>query len=246
MKMNIVIPIGGNNRGDLDDAYISNLHEIGRKTLLQHIYESLAGIANASFIVVMKREDAKAYHLDNIVSLMIPGVKIVLSEGETRGAACTCLLAADEIDNDQPLLIASGNQLVSVDLQEVVAQFEREKLDGGILIFEDIHPRWSYVKLDERDLVMEAAEKKPISKNATAGFYYFHKGADFVNAAKSMIKKNAQTDGLFYVCPVYNELILRDQKIGVHRIDKRLYFNFNEKKDREAYETLLREKKIHD
>lgn len=241
MGINIVLPIGGNNRDKNENAYILNLYEIKRKILLQHIYESMSSIKEASFIVIMKKEDVEECHLDNIVRLMIPGVKIIISNGETKGAACTCLLAIDEIENDTPLLIAAGNQLVYGKLQAAIKLFEEEKWDGGVTIFDDIHPRWSYVKLDKNGFVVEAEEKKPISRNATAGFYYFKRGSDFVSAAKSMIRKQVSVDGNFYICPVFNEMVLQNKIIGTYRIKKGDYFNFNDKRDIEAYEILLEE-----
>lgn len=243
MGINIVLPIGGNNKDSSGNPYILNLYEIKRKTLLQHIYESLADIKGASFIVIMKKEDIEECHLDSIVRLMIPDAKIIVSNNKTKGAACTCLLAIDEIKNDNPLLIAAGNQLVFGKMPTAVEIFQKEQWDGGIIVFDDIHPKWSYVKLDEKGFVIEAAEKKPISKNATAGFYYFKRGGDFVSAAESMIKKRASVDGKFYVCPVFNEMVLQNKMIGTYRIKKEEYFNFNDKRDREAYEMLLEEQR---
>jgi len=37
-----------------------------------------------------------------------------------------------------------------------------------------------------------------------------------------MIRKNIMTNNEFYVCPVYNELILNDKKIDVYDIGKRM------------------------
>ena len=52
-----------------------------------------------------------------------------------------------------------------------------KNLDGAILTFEAIHPKWSYAKCDEEGYVTEVAEKV-ISKNATVGVYYWKHGSD--------------------------------------------------------------------
>ena len=54
----------------------------------------------------------------------------------------------------------------------------------------------------------------------TAGVYYFRRGQDFVSGAKAMIKKKITTNGIYFVCPVYNELINRGLKIRKYDIEK--------------------------
>ena len=78
-------------------------------------------------------------------------------------------------------MIVNGDQLLrNVNLAETVSHFNKDNLDGGIVVFQDIHPRWSFVKCDKEGYVIEAAEKRPISNLATAGVYYFKRGSDFV------------------------------------------------------------------
>ena len=37
--------------------------------------------------------------------------------------------------------------------------------DAGVITFESVHPRWSYVRLDSENRVTETAEKRPISNS---------------------------------------------------------------------------------
>ncbi|MGC3989959.1 MAG: hypothetical protein QM796_09840 [Chthoniobacteraceae bacterium] len=66
--------------------------------------------------------------------------------------------------------------------------------------------------------MISVAEKRPISKQATAGLYYFRRAADFFAASEKMIVKGLTTAGQFFVCPVYNELILAGKKITTHHL----------------------------
>lgn len=241
--MKILIPIVGNNVKDEKNQYIKSLYEIEKKMVLQHVYESLNQIKAAEFIVVIRREDVRQYHLDDMIELMIPNVEIIIADGPTMGAACSCLLAVDAIDEEEPLVIAGSDQILNINLQEVMDEFRNKSYDGGVIIFDDIHPRWSYVKLDEEGYVIEAAEKHPISRNATTGFYYYRRGGDFITSAQSMIKKGASVNGQYYVCPTYNEMILRQKKIGTYSISKQDYFNLNQQKGINDYELFLKEKR---
>lgn len=237
--MNIIIPIAGANKISNETEYIKSLQEVERKTILQYVFESLQSVETDHFVVVLKRADATKYHLDNIARLLRPGAEIVIAENETMGAACTCMLAVDKLDMEDPLLITGSDQILLVPPEQILADFQANDYDGGVAIFDDVHPRWSYVRLDENDFVVEAAEKRPISRNAVAGFYYFKKARYFFDAAQEMIRKNANVDGNFFICPTFNEMILKQQTIGIYRIEKAQYYNFSHPSGIEAYKAYL-------
>lgn len=237
--MNIIVPIAGASSVLESTEYIKSLQEIERKTILQHAFEALQNVDAKHFVVVVKREDVNKYHLDNVVKLLRPKAEVVIAEGETMGAACTCMLAVDKLDMEEPLLIVGNDQVLTIPYIDILADFQSQDYDGGVAIFEDVHPRWSYVRINEDDHVIEAAEKRPISKNATAGFYYFKKARFFMEAAQSMIMKGASVNGQFYICPVFNEMILKQQIIGVYRVSKEQYFNFNSTSGMDAYRNYL-------
>jgi hypothetical protein len=97
-----------------------------------------------------------------------------------------------------------------------------------VLVFEGVHPRWSYVRVDDAGLVIEASEKRPISRLATAGVYWFARGRDFVDAAMAMIRKDASVDGRFFVCPAFNEMVLANKRIGIHQLDRNAYHSLHD------------------
>jgi dTDP-glucose pyrophosphorylase len=199
--------------------YPKNLVEIHGKPLLQLVLENCA-IPGAGFIVVLPKEEAAKYHTDQVVRLLFPDATVLLAPTPTSGAACTALLAVEHIDSEDPLLIVNGDQILQADHATIVEEFLLRGLDGGIPVFEDVHPRYSFVKVNEEGFVVEAAEKRPISKLATAGRYFFRKGSTFVRSAQQMILKDAHVEGNFFVCPAYNEAILDGAKIGISRVHR--------------------------
>lgn len=240
--MKVIIPIVGNDKMSNNTEYMLSLYEIERKTIFQYVYDFLKPIENAEFIVILRKQDVKNYHFDQIVKLLIPDVKVVIADGETKGSVCSCLLAIDYIDDDEPVVISSSNQLFVGDTNAIIKEFMDKDYDGGIVTFEDIHPKFSFVRLDENNMVIEAAEKRPISKHATAGFYYYKKWSDYVESAISMISKDAHVNGKYYLAPVYNEMVLKQKKIGVHSIDRDDYFLLKEESGIEAYRKYLEKK----
>lgn len=243
--MEIVIPIVENTMKS-DPPYCRSLYEIDRKTIIQYICEKLLTLKAEQYIFVISKSDAEKYHLDKVIKLIIPQAVTITAQGATRGSACSCLLAMDYLNMEDELVIMGGDQLVMCDLQSIVDEFRSKNQDGGVITFKDIHPRWSYVRTDKEGNVVEAAEKRPISNNATTGFFYFKKTGDFVNSAFSMISKDANVEGKYYVCPVYNEMILQQKKIGIYEIKKEEYFNFNHTKGMELFEEYCSRRKHED
>ena len=225
--MNVLIPLAGDDAAFREAGFhfTKSLVEIRGKPLVQHVYEALAAIADARFTFVIRKEHAQRYHLDRVLRLLAPTAQVVLAEGDTAGAACTCLLAVETIAGDEELVVTNGDHILRGDLPAVLDGFRSRNLDGGTVVFESVHPRWSYVRVGEDGLVAEAAEKRPISRYATAGFYYFRRGEDFVAGALDMIRKGAHVDGRYYVCPVFNEMLLRQKRVGIHLVPPQAYIS---------------------
>ena len=240
--MNVVIPMAGDSTIFKESGfkYNKNFTEINRKPLFQRICESVIRLHAEKFIFIVNQEDARKYHIDRSLKLLSPKCHVVVAEGKTAGAACTVLLTSEFIDNNDELIINNGDMILETNTQTILNKFRAQDWDGGIITFESVHPRWSFVRLDEEGYVIEAAEKNPISNHATAGFYYFKHGADFINGAKEMIRKDSNVDGKYYVCPAYNEMVLRQKIIGYYEIDDRYYYPLTTPKEIAEYESHIR------
>ncbi|OGI18108.1 MAG: hypothetical protein A2287_07410 [Candidatus Melainabacteria bacterium RIFOXYA12_FULL_32_12] len=243
--MNILVLLAGNSTDFFNKGYLypKYLTEIQGKPLVEYVINSYEKLKEANFIFTVLKEDSDRFHLNNVINLLIPNAKIVNVENVTKGAACTALLAVEHINNDEPLLIVNGDQILEVDFTQVINSFTQQDLAGGIITFDSVHPRWSYVRLGDDNLVIEAAEKRPISRHATAGVYYFKRGKDFVESAMDMIEKDASVNDLYYVCPSYNEMILKQHKIGTYNIDREQYISVAAPEDISSFLKHLENKK---
>ncbi|GAB7200017.1 glycosyltransferase family 2 protein [Dickeya oryzae] len=219
--MNIIILAAGEEYiASKDNKYPLCLTELHGRSIIQHIADSL-NFENNEILFIFQEKHIRKYHLSTIVELLSSGKGLVTSVPEnTAGAATSALLGAVSLNQDEPLLIISSNQLTDIDYDCFTKNMLDMQYDAGTVIFEAIHPRYSFVSLDDDGLVNEASEKKPISKNATAGIYWFKSTALFVDSVKNMIRKDARVDSKFYICPSLNEVILAGGKVGVFRIDK--------------------------
>lgn len=212
----LILAAGGHNVGVSDDAYPLILTEFDGIPLIEKMLSRCKAIPGAEIVVALPENEIHSFHLEEVVKLLDPAVEVLKVENPTKGAACTALLAVEHIDREEELLIINGNELLDIDFASAVGRFRAGNWDAGTVTFPSVHPRYSYVRTDEGGFVTEAAEKLPISRTATAGFYWFKSGAKFVDSTENMIRKDAHVDGLFYICPVLNEFILRGDVVGSH------------------------------
>ena len=219
-SMNILIPMAGRGSRFESQGYTfpKPLIDVKGKPMIQVVVDNLNIKAKYTFIV--QKDHYEKYNLKYLLNLIAPNCNIVQVDGITEGAACTTLLAKEFIDNDKPLLMANSDQFVEWDSSKILYAFSNSESDGGILTFPSAHPKWSYAKLNDEGYVIEVAEKKPISNNATVGIYWWKKGSEYVKYAEQMIKKNIRTNNEFYVCPVFNEAIKDKKKITIKEIEK--------------------------
>jgi HAD superfamily hydrolase (TIGR01509 family) len=221
-KLNVLIPMAGagNRFKKAGYTFPKPLIDIRGKPMIQVVVENLALNSNYNFIIQKKHK--KKYNLDFILPMIVEGnnCNIFTVDKITDGAACTTLLAKDNINNDNPLIIANSDQYIEWNSVDFMYKMQERNADGGILTFESSHPKWSFVQLDESGYVSKVAEKNPISNIATVGVYYWRKGSDYVKYAEQMIKKNIRCNNEFYVCPVFNEAIADGKKIITHHVDK--------------------------
>lgn len=222
-KMKVLIPMAGagsrfTNAGYTFPKPLISVQNINNKPMIQVIVENLN--VDAEHIFIVRKEHSEKYNLHQLLNVISPHCKIVTVDHLTEGAACTTLLAKEYINNDEPLLIANSDQFVEWDSNEFMYSMTGDKIDGGILTFNNSHPKWSYVRLDDNGFVTEVKEKKVISNEATVGIYYWSKGSEYVKYAERMIAKNIRVNNEFYVCPVYNEAIGDGKKIKIFHIDK--------------------------
>lgn len=241
--INIVIPMLGNNKfeNNVEYQYPKPIIDINNKPLIERSLDSLRMIPGEKrFIFIVNTADCQLYSLDNILRLVAePTSEIIRLEKETGGAVCSTLMSIDYIDNNDPLIVVNSDQIIDYNLDKIMNDFVNRDLDAGVICFDSVYPKWSYIRIDDDDTVIETSEKRPISRNAIAGFYYFKKGGLFVSSAMRTIERDASIDGQYYLSSTLNELILDGRKIGYYRIPNSDYYNFHSPQILKEYEKKL-------
>lgn len=218
-RMNILIPIAGKGQ---------RFAEAGYKTLKPFIPIPPHDIPMLQGVIINlldKRIDQKFVFVGRnftsetkrLISKWTGGKPCSFVDVEDKpqfGQAYSCLEAADEIGNETPLLIANADQLVGERhwQQNFYDFINAWRPDGCITLFPNSHPKWSYAQISNGQIV-RTAEKEVISDMATCGHYYFKHGSTFVDLAAQAFQEQEKVNGEFYVCPLYNRLILAGGKV---------------------------------
>jgi len=220
--LNIVIPLAGEGTPFQQAGYAfpKPFIDINGKSMIEIVAENLTPSVPHKFIFICKKEHYIGYSLEEIFERAVgKNFEVVQLTDRTQGAACSVLTAVDFINSDNDLIIANADQVVDIKIDDFIAFARKQKGEGAVMTFQSSHPKWSFVRLDSGNSIIEVAEKKVISNKATVGIYYFKSGRKFVDATVKMIEKDIRFNNDFYVSLVYNELILAGGKINNWEID---------------------------
>ncbi|OBT15799.1 hypothetical protein A9266_21025 [Vibrio tasmaniensis] len=237
--INILIPLAGKNTFETNSTNVfpKILSDIGGELLIERAAKPFTMLqSDKKIVVAVPTLEVEQYKLNNVIPLLSDDVELCIINGNTKGAVCSALLAIENLDLDEPLIISSFEQVLDFELTPYINEFINGGCDAGVLTFDAIHPKWSYVKVNDEGVVTQAAEKNPISKSAIAGLYFYKSTRLFLDAAKNMIRKDVKTNDLFYISPTLNEIILSEGVVSAIPIDKKNYFHISDEHSLISYE----------
>ena len=171
------------------------------------------------FIVRKYENELHNEELRSVLTKMVVNPIIIEINEVTEGAACTCLLAREHINNNAPLISVNCDQILEWDSENFLQFLEEKAPDGAVVTYDSNSNKNSYIELDENGNGIRLAEKDPISEHSLTGIHYWKEGKHFVNSANSMIKKNERVNNEFYVAPTYNEMISQGMIVVNYRIE---------------------------
>jgi HAD superfamily hydrolase (TIGR01509 family) len=234
-QVNVVIPAAGRGSRFAEVGYVhpKPLIDVEGRPMIDLVLRDLRSVGRP--VVLLQEEHIARYRADAVIQHSVASARIVPVRGMTEGAACTVLLAREHIDNASELVLANSDQVVDADVAAFVEAMRESGADGGIMTFRATESKWSFAKTDARGIVTEVAEKDPISDQATVGIYWFRHGAAFVRCAQRMIDADVRTNGEFYVCPVFNELIAEGGVVRTWEIERSQMHGIGTPEDLAAY-----------
>lgn len=226
--LKIIVPLGGSSElfSSAGYFYPKPLIEVKGRPMIELVLENPIAIHHEKhFIFIVKEEECNKFHLDNTLKILCPGSTIIKLKNDTKGGLCSVLMAIDEVQEEDSLLILNGDQVIDKKISEIISFWKSENADAGLVTFRSVHPRWSYARV-VNGCVLQTAEKNPISSNAIAGVYYFKRSKDFFKSAYNTIKNDVQLEGRYYISPVINDFVLNNLSIIPYQIETKEYHLF--------------------
>ena len=221
--LNIVVPMAGRGSRFSNAGYKmpKPLIDVHGHYMIEYVTKNLTPQIEHRFIYICQEEHLEKYQLEKYLRQIAPNCVVVTVDHITEGAACTVLLAEGYINSNDSLMIANSDQYIDTDINHYLRQMNN--YDGLIMTMPANDPKWSFIKVDEKNLVSMVREKEVISNEATVGVYNYKHGKDFVKYAHLMIEKNIRVNNEFYVAPVYNEMIDAGMKIAYFDVGEKMY-----------------------
>lgn len=223
MKIDVVITMGGLGSRFRKMGYNvpKYMIEAKGKSLFEWSLLSLEGykkdVNQYIFIALKDRQvDVEKFVCEQCKKMKISNYHLILLEKLTDGQATTAYLAKKYWDSSNALLI------YNIDTYVESGEMHSEELkgDGYIPCFQAEGNHWSFVRLDEKQKVVEIKEKQRISQYCTLGAYYFSTCElyqqlyeEYYNGVDNLV------NGEKYVAPLYDYLLKKGGEIYISDIN---------------------------
>jgi len=208
----IVIPMAGVSRRFSEAGYTvpKYMLDLGGRSVFAHAVGSFSAyFATAPFLFVARDiAGTPDFIAAECAALGIGHARVHLLDAPTAGQAETVELGLADVPADTAITI------FNIDTFRPGFRYPVFTDSAGYLeVFRGSGPNWSYVRPapGPEPLVLETAEKRPISNLCCTGLYHFAQVGQFRDAlAKERVRPSAAE---LYVAPLYNALIAAGTKV---------------------------------
>lgn len=242
--MKIIVPMTGMGRRFIEAGYKDPkpLIKIGGKPMIEHVIKMYPG--EKDFVFICNCDHIKQTSMRAELNALMPSGKIFeVEKKKWDGPVPDILLAADLIDDDEPVLVSYCDFTVNWDFKKFKKSIE--KFDGAIVAYKGFHPHhlgptfYGYMRVDKNNVLLEIKEKEPFTKNkmqeyTAAGSYYFRTGAILKKYLKEAVEKDMRTHNEYYVSLPYNLMVRDGLKTLVYEVPK--FIQFGTPDDVKAFE----------
>jgi len=188
--------------------------------------ECLPPVTNRIFIC--QNSHLNEYPIVEKIKSKYPKSTIIAIDKVTDGQACTCELALNRLDLNNPLLISACDNGVYYDTETYKKLLEDDTIDIIIWSFSNnvtsqLYPHmYAWLDVDEKGQIKRVSIKKPFhdveNKYAIIGTMLFKKAKYFQKGLEEIYKKNLRTNGEFYVDNMIEPLIESGYKCYIFNV----------------------------
>lgn len=221
--MNVILLAAGKDENFLS-KYPIYLTEISSKTLLEHQINFLKQTKENDVILVINSKVSKEFYVKDIVTEISKDIQIVETNGETKGAMFSSLLASDLLNFKEELLVMNLNEYIDINLTNFIQTARKNKSDAEIVSFNSFHPRYSYIHKDEEDKIKQISFNESPSKTACSGLVWMKSTEEYFSNSVQLIKKQANFNKPLYFNEILNQFILNAKVVRNFHIGSTDYY----------------------
>lgn len=207
MNKIIIIPLGGIGKRFLNSGYNTPkplIHVFG-KPIIFWLLEKL-DYSDIECVYIPYHKDLSKYRFEDLLKHKFPEINFIFLklEIETRGTVDTIRILLNNIyiDENKTVICIDCDNFYTENVLKLCT-------DNNIVIIEnDIgDPIYSYVKLDDNNIIIDIVEKQKISNRSSCGIYSFKTVELLKNASNHVINNNiSEYNGEYYISSIIKYL----------------------------------------
>ena len=236
--MNIILPVCGLGKRFMDNGYEEPkpLINIFNKKMIIHVLDKLK-ICSDDKIFIIFHISLEKYNFSHIVKDKYPQCYMIPISHRTDGAAETVLFGIKYIFNNN---LSSHKKTLIIDCDTLYNTNILKKLrninTNAVIYFEDngYKPIYSYIQLDNNNIINNIIEKEKISNYANTGAYYFNDINELDDNCDFIIKNNIKFKNEYYLSCVIKNMLNKHKFIGI-QILKEHYISLGTPEDLENF-----------
>ena len=239
-QVHLIMPMGGVGSRFKNMGYQlpKPLIEIHGKPFFYWATQSITKFLEVDITFVVLQEHVLKFQIDQEIKKYYPNAKIVIIKEVLNGAVLTCLEGIKEIHDQNPIIFNDCDHMfMAKDFYEAVKQ--QTELDGLLLSFPSQENKFSYLEVNQDNLVVRTVEKEVISHHAICGVYYFKNKDVFEKAVQTYLKQCNYQE--YFISGVYNTLISSGGRVGYYDVDMHVSFGTPEE-----YEEAVKSRHFED
>lgn len=202
---------------------------------------------DGSNVIYVDRTFHKTDGVEDAIRAYYPKADFITVDHLTEGQACTCMLAEDKLNPEEPLLIAGCDNGMDIDRDA----FDKLTRECDCIVFTYRHNEavlanpnaYGWMIADEDGNITGTSIKKAISDTpmedpAVVATFWFREARIFIEATKKMISEDDRINGEFYVDQVTKHVLDLGYRAKIFDIDR--YVGWGTPVDYENYQKTWR------
>ena len=223
--MIILIPLGGTGERFRNHNYTTPkaLIKVFGKQIIFYLLDNLVNnIDKETMVLIPYNKEYENHRFEDLLRKEYPEVNFSFFclKKQTQGALETILFSLKNIDsNDQPIICMDGDSFCTTDIIKL--------WDGKNIIFtienKNTEPIFSYVKVDDKDNIIEIKEKNKISDYACIGSYGFESYKNLITHIENLISSGKRIKNEYYTSLVIDIMINKKINFKNKTIDSKFW-----------------------